>query len=146
MKAYQHILCAIDFSHQNEEAVERAAELARMHNAQLTLFHVVEYFPEDRSTLLIAPEDVDPAVYEKNRASKMLTDLATKLDHSDTQIDVRLSPHSAKHEIIGFAQNNSVDLIVLATHGHHGIFALLGSTASGIAHSSPCDVLTVRSR
>ena len=36
------------------------------------------------------------------------------------------------------------DLIVLGTHGRHGLGLLLGSTASGVLHGCPCDVLTVR--
>jgi len=57
---------------------------------------------------------------------------------------VSLSPHAAWHEIVHFAGENNADLIVLGCHGHHGITALLGSTASGVVNHAPCDVIAVR--
>jgi universal stress protein A len=42
------------------------------------------------------------------------------------------------------AEELGVDLIVMGTHGRHGLGLLLGSTATGVLHGCPCDVLTVR--
>ena len=61
MERYQNILCATDFSNHCRAAAERAADMAARYGAQLTLLHVVEYFPVDRSNVEIAPENVDPA-------------------------------------------------------------------------------------
>ncbi|MGB1202845.1 MAG: universal stress protein [Alloalcanivorax venustensis] len=36
------------------------------------------------------------------------------------------------------------DLIVLGSHGKHGIRLLLGSTANAVLHRATCDVLAVR--
>ncbi len=36
------------------------------------------------------------------------------------------------------------DLIVLGTHGRHGLGLILGSTANGVLHGASCDVLAVR--
>jgi len=43
-----------------------------------------------------------------------------------------------------FAKEQNVDLIVVGTHGQHGLTALLGSTTEGVAHMAPCDVLVIR--
>ena len=48
------------------------------------------------------------------------------------------------HEIREMAAELGADLIVLGTHGRHGLGLLLGSTATGVLHGCPCDVLTVR--
>jgi universal stress protein A len=37
-----------------------------------------------------------------------------------------------------------MDLIIIGSHGRHGIRILLGSTANAILHSAKCDVLAVR--
>jgi universal stress protein A len=58
--------------------------------------------------------------------------------------EVRFSPHSAKREIMHFAKEQNVDLIVVGTHGQHGLTDLLGSIAVGVAHMAPCDVLAIR--
>ena len=48
---------------------------------------------------------------------------------------IKLLDYSSKHEI---------DLIVLGSHGKHGLNLLLGSTSNSVLHQAPCDVLTVR--
>ncbi len=144
MGSYNNILCATDFSVHSRAAAERAADIARQHGARLTLLHVVEYFPEDRSNTDIAPEDVDPAAYSEQKARAALVELSRPLDYDNLEQEVRFTSHSAKHEIVHFAREKGVDLVVLATHGHHGIAAMLGSTACGVTHYAPCDVLTVR--
>lgn len=48
-------------------------------------------------------------------------------------------------EIRAYAEEIGADLVVLGTHGRHGLARLmLGSTANGVVHGAPCDVLTVR--
>ena len=47
-------------------------------------------------------------------------------------------------EIKAYAEEIGADLIVIGTHGRHGLAGIvLGSTANGVLHGSPCDVLTV---
>ena len=47
-------------------------------------------------------------------------------------------------EIHSLAKELKVDLIVVGSHGKHGLSLLLGSTANGVLQGSPCDVLAVR--
>ena len=144
MESYRNILCAIDFSPSSEAAVDRAAVIARDTGAQLTLLHVVEYFPVDRSNEQIASEDTDPEQYRMSRAHEGLADQARRLGEIEAVQEVVVSEHSAKHEIVRFAKERQMDLIVVASHGRHGISALLGSTATGVLHTASCDVLAVR--
>jgi universal stress protein A len=37
-----------------------------------------------------------------------------------------------------------MDLVVVGSHGRHGLSLLLGSTANGVLHGAGCDVLAVR--
>ncbi len=43
-----------------------------------------------------------------------------------------------------FAKQDNIDLIVVGSHGRHGLALLLGSTANGVLHGANCDVLAVR--
>jgi len=146
MKGYQSILCATDFSDHCVAAAERAAEMAQRYGATLTLLHIVEYFPEDRSNEAIAPEDADPAAYRKQQADTSLAGLAQHLGNDEAGREVRFTTGSARHEIARFAEEQAIDLIVMATHGRHGITNILGSTANGVMQCAPCDVLAVRAR
>jgi len=47
-------------------------------------------------------------------------------------------------EIHAMANQIGADLIVVGSHGRHGLALLLGSTANGVLHGAPCDVLAVR--
>lgn len=49
-------------------------------------------------------------------------------------------------EIIQYAREESIDLIIIATHGHTGVeHVLFGSTAEKVVRKAPCPVLVVRS-
>ncbi len=51
----------------------------------------------------------------------------------------------AIHEILDYAANQKIDLIVLSTHGRTGLkHLLMGSVAENIVRSAPCPVLTIR--
>jgi len=144
MDNYQTIVCGVDFSTFGEAASARAAALTRQFDAKLTFLHVVEYFPEDRSNEVIAPECNDPAEWQACKAREGLGDLAQRLGCPEAGLEVSFTPHAAWHEIIRFAGAAGADLIIVGCHGLHGIVTLLGSTANGVISRAPCDVLTVR--
>ncbi len=144
MKAYQNILCAIDLSVHSRATAERAVELARQCGAALTFVHVVEYFPEDRSNQLVAPEDIDPIVYRRQEDLAALVQLANDVGHPQSRHEVIFSEGSARHVIVWYAKQHNVDLVVIGTHGMHGAADIMGATAYGVMHTAPCDVLAVR--
>ena len=146
MAIYKHVVCAIDLSRYRETVCARSIELAKLFNAQLTLLHVVENFPEGRSNEIIAPEHIDPATYRKNIAQNELTALCERLQYTNAKHEILFSMHSAWHEIIRFTRDNNADLVVIGSHGSYGITPLLGSTANGVINHAPCDVLAVRSQ
>jgi universal stress protein A len=144
MGDYQNIVCAVDFSAHGEAACARAIRMARQCGAQLTLLHVVEHFPEDRSNEEIAPECTDPAEFRESRARSGLMELASRLGYNDAAQEVLLSSQSAWHEIVRFAKEHNADLLVLGSHGNHMFSGILGSTANSVINHAGCDVLAVR--
>lgn len=51
---------------------------------------------------------------------------------------------SAKFVILEEAERINADLIIVGSHGRHGIRVILGSTANGVLHGAKCDALAVR--
>ena len=49
-----------------------------------------------------------------------------------------------RQEIHRLAEEQQCDLIIVGSHGRHGLALLLGSTANDVLHGAPCDVLAVR--
>jgi universal stress protein A len=143
MKGYRHILLAADFSDGGPIVAERCQELARYYQARMTLLHVVESFPIVDSTYgPIMPFEID---LTEQMVSVAKTRLAALGDELAVPADQRLvEVGSAKVEIVRIAEELEVDLIVLGSHGRHGVGLLLGSTASSVIHHANCDVLAVR--
>lgn len=142
--AYQHILAAVDFSNSTERTSRRAADLAGRFGARLSLIHVVEYLPIALDAELMLPPMADVQEQLMESARKRLEKLAAGLEVKDAARYVELG--STKLEILRVAEAQKVDLIVVGSHGRHGLARMLGSTASGVLHGAQCDVLAVRSQ
>ena len=143
MKSYRNILCATDFSSFCDRACVHATKLAKESGAALTLIHVVDHFPVDRSNEEIAPEDVDPKVFREQKAREGLEAQIARTGCPEARHEVAFSTHAAAHEIVRYAGANGVDLIVIASHGHKGITAHFGSTAKSVHHHAACEVIVV---
>jgi len=143
MSGYRCILLAVDFSPVSAAAARRGAELARLYEARLVLFHVLEHFPEDLPIGTIVPEDVDPETQLLERARTRLLALAADNGCSGNEIRVTTSTGSARHAIVEQAQALSSDLLVVGAERNEA-WVGLGSTAGTLVHHAPCDVLVVR--
>jgi universal stress protein A len=141
---YHHILVPIDFSELSEQAAVQATYIAGCFNTRITLLHIVEHFPEHLPHYQMSQEDMDPEHFLVNRARDQLERVSKGLELEDVRLDVVLSTHSAKTEIVKYVSDHKIDLIILGARGRHGLTDLLGgSTATGVVRASPCDVLTV---
>jgi len=141
---YKRILIATDFSDVNLVAAKRAVRLAKQDKSELILLHVIEHFPFDSGPL--------SSVFQYNTESidSLATHVHTKLDelkhalrYKEMKTEFRVTSKSARHEILRFAKEHDVDLVVVAPHGQ-GVIGTLGSTATGILNNAVCDVLAVR--
>ncbi|HID48706.1 MAG TPA: universal stress protein [Chromatiales bacterium] len=144
MKAYKHILVALDVSAEAPQVAERARDLASRYSARLTLIHVVEPVIVDSGYDLMTsiPVELDDTLIESGRA--FLDRLVEDLQLGEVARRVELG--SIKGELFRVVEEEAVDLVVIGTHGRHGIGLLLGSTANAILHGTPCDVHAVRIR
>ena len=143
MNTYQHILLAVDFSDQSQQIGSRAKDLSERFQAKLSIVHVADNLPIiDAIDGQIMPYDVDLNDELMRLAKERLAKIAAGLDiKEENQWLVIGSP---KLEIVSLAEANNVDLIVVGSHGRHGLALLLGSTANGILHHAKCDVMAVR--
>ena len=141
MSQYQKILVAIDLSEDSAAVLQRARGLADANGAQLHLIHVIEPLsfayggdiPMDFSG--IQEEIHQQATQQMRRFAEQ-----NKVD-AEHQSIVLGKPEV---EIRGAAKEQGTDLIVIGSHGRHGLALLMGSTANGVLHGASCDVLAVR--
>lgn len=144
MSVYSHILVAIDFSDSSEHVLAKAREIAQGNNARLSLLYVMEYLPPIdyiNDSLM----DINWVTEEKvllDHAKDKMQQFGKKHNLDNVTLQVELG--SPKHEISRYVKEHHCDLVVLGSHGRHGISLLLGSTANAVLHDMPCDVLTVK--
>jgi universal stress protein A len=143
MENYKHILLAVDFYEHCEAVANRAKDLANKFQAKLSIIHVVDSLPiTDAGYGADIPFNMDLTTELMAGAKQRLAKLSEKLGVTHDRLWLEMG--SPKTEIVRVAEENKVDLIVLGSHGRHGLALLLGSTANGVLHHASCDVLAVR--
>ncbi len=143
----KQILVPTDFSTPSGSALVYAKALAQTFGASLHLLHVVEdavVYPWALPEGLLPMTQPAWGEIEANvreQLDKLLTDSEQRLYRAQ-RITVPGSPFV---EIVRYAKQHSIDLIVLGTHGRGPIeHMLLGSVAEKVVRKAPCPVLTVR--
>ena len=141
MGEYKHILIGVDLTVESRDVSRRACALKTAFNAKLSCVHVIEPLslayggdiPMDLSTIQEQIQDT---------AKNHLAEFASSLGIEDE--DRHLIFGRPETEIHTLAKEIDADLIVVGSHGRHGLALLLGSTANGVLHGATCDVLAVR--
>ncbi|MCB1859924.1 MAG: universal stress protein [Gammaproteobacteria bacterium] len=142
MANYQHILVALDFSDEGSNVMERALETAAQNQAKVSLINVVEYTSAMYAGDIPVPEELNLDQQLLDQARARMGEIADRFGITGGQQLVEIGV--PKKEIVGAAEKLGADLIVIGSHGRHGLQLLLGSTANGVLHQARCDVLAVR--
>jgi nucleotide-binding universal stress UspA family protein len=145
----EHILVPIDFSHFSDKALSYGCALAEQFDAQLHLLHVVSF-----------PRDFAAMDWSAGYANRLPETYFQELEEAacrqldETSFPETRRPLTAKREvregtpfveIVRYARQNEIDLIVIGTHGRTGIaHMLMGSVAEKVVRKAPCPVLAVR--
>lgn len=141
MSGYRHLLLGVDLSGESQQVVARAAALRDAFGSELSLIHVIE--PLSFAYGGDIPMDFSGIQEEIHKQAKAhMAELCAQLN----------IPERNRHLVVGrpvteihhVAEEIGADLIVVGSHGRHGLALLMGSTANGVLHGSQCDVLAVR--
>lgn len=138
MSHYKHLLIACDLTPTGNITVKRAKELAKVFSAKVSLVHAVEPMPGYASGYL-GVVDLERELFEEAR--KGLVTLGQSLDVPETHQYLEVG--SPKLVILKVAEEIKCDLILVGSHGRHGISRLMGSTVAAVLYGAYCDVLTV---
>ncbi len=146
MLKVRSILFPTDFSPCAERAYAHAVHLARTLEARLHVLSVV-YRPEDAaaSPMSFLPLGSDELAVQLGLESYRRVSEKGEDDDPLDVVNVQLQSNSAWRTILDYGAEQDVDLIVMGTHGRHGIDRLLlGSVAEQVVRRAGCPVLTVR--
>jgi nucleotide-binding universal stress UspA family protein len=139
------ILVPTDFSESARHALTYGVSFAREYEAELLLLHVVETmavgYASDLFPVPMAEVFEEISGYARAELAKLGAEARERLE-SVRELLVQGKPSA---EIIRVAREETVDMIVLGTHGK-GVLdkALFGSTTERVVRGGPCPVLTTR--
>ena len=145
MNDIKKILVPVDFSENSEKIVQTAVLMAQKFAAKMTLLFVAQSFFETNSDFFVPHvpiAELEQDIFESSR-KKMAMFMEESVDKS-VNADSKVLLGDVAQEILDYAADNGIDLIVMGTHGYKGLDKLLfGSVAEKIVKMSPCPVLTV---
>lgn len=137
------MLVPVDFSDSSLDALEYGALIAQRSKTSLKLFHVLE--PVSYGLDFTLPQ-MAQRESSKTAIRKRLSDLVSTLTSLGLASEFLMSGGLPADSILDAARSQSVDVIVMGTHGRRGLsHALFGSVAESVLRRSSCPVLTVRS-
>ena len=141
MSGYNHILVGLDLSTESQQVIDRVKYLFANTDTKVSLCHVLEPLAFTYGgDIPVDLSDVQSQLQQQ--ATERIALLGEQLDiNSDDQHIILGHPAQEMHRM---ASEQDIDLIVVGSHGRHGLALLLGSTANGVLQGSPCDVLAVR--
>lgn len=145
MSRYQHVFAAIDLTDEAPQVLAHAISQAEEHNATLLVATVMRPINYGYAGMDIGWAKKETATFEAKAsayAESRLQELVKEagLPMAKTYVCMGTPSHSIK------AKDGELgaDLIVIGTHSRHGFGLLLGSTATGVLHGAPCDVLAAK--
>lgn len=143
---YRNIVIATDGSENTQKAISYGIEIAKLSGATIHALYVVDV--ASFSSIPMSSEGGWEAMYEilRTEGEKAVSVVKEKGEAAGVEVrEVVLEGHPVS-EIIKFADNNNIDLIVLGTLGKTGLDRfLLGSVAEKVVRSSKVPVMVVRS-
>jgi len=144
MNEIKKILVPVDFSENSRKILQSAVMLAGKFQAHLSVVFVVQSF-DDYSGFFVPHIPIAQFEEEMVQAAqqKMAAFVAENLDPAVTH-DAMVLRGDVANEILRYAEDGGVDLIVMGTHGYKGLEKVLfGSVAEKVVKLAPCPVLTI---
>ncbi len=144
MPRIHRILHPTDFSERSETAWAYAKSLAKKYEAELHLIHVMQ------ESVAVLPESSIAVAAPAANLPELIDAAENGLRQYEVESPARITDRRVLHglsaeEIVRYAKDAEIDLMVIGTHGRTGLaHVLLGSVAEKIVRRAPCAVLTVR--
>ena len=142
LRSISPVLCRIEIACVRSPWIQAAAAIARAFDAELHIVHVLEPTNLAYGAVMLADLHSNEMLQMRDHARAHVADLGGAFDvPADRQ---HVVTGRAMGEIHRVGEAGETDLIVVGSHGRHGLGLLLGSTANGVLHGAKCDVLAVR--
>ena len=153
---FANILVPLDGSELGERALSLAQSLAKSSGATIHLLHSVSRRPELEATrggsaiVSIQAIEVEMGLarqlieMQQKQGGDYLERVAAKVRNAGIRVELAVTEGAAGDNIVDYARDHGIDLIVMSTRGHGGIKRLfVGSVTDGVIRSGHVPVLVV---
>src|SRR5262245_28532006 len=142
----KQILVPTDFSKHSQVALTYSSAFAEKFGAEMHLLHVVQDLALFIPDMVTVTPPLAPNVEQLTAAVRAAFDrLVAENQLARFKVVREVREGAPFYEIIRYAKEKDVDLIIMGTHGHSGlVHVLMGSVAEKVVRKAPCPVLTVR--
>jgi len=137
---YEDILLPTDGSESMDTVIEHAADIATRRGATVHALYVID----DRSFLTLQEEmkgDVIDGLQAEGEAA--IDDAASRLDADGVDVRTVVRKGNPADEVLAYADEMGIDLVVMGTHGADYERNMLGSVSQKVVTMSDAPVLTV---
>jgi nucleotide-binding universal stress UspA family protein len=144
MKEFQKILVPLDLSEISTKIVSGATMMARKFDAEIHLLFVARVF-EYLTSIYVPHPSIDQFHKEiLDGAEKRLAEFRDEHFKAYRKVQWSVRSGDIAEEIIDYARDQGIDLLILGTHGRKGLDRVVfGSVADRVAKMSPVPVLLV---
>lgn len=138
---FRRILFPVDFSGQSRAVAPFVRAMAKCFDSEIVVLHNVD-IPDSRSTEA-AGESGSLGIDRLQLEATAALDRFIVQELSGGRVSPQVTKGDAARQIVGYAHDQQVDLIMIATHGYGPFRALLlGSVAAKVLHDVHCPVWT----
>jgi nucleotide-binding universal stress UspA family protein len=144
MAQFKKIICAVDFSDYSKQVADYARTLAKQFDAKVLCLYAAPSLNQYVG-FHVPPSSIENFVGEIVTGAEETMNAFIGEHFEDVQVEGRVVTGYAAEEILGVAEGEDADMIVMGTHGRKGIDRILfGSVAEKVVKGAKCPVLTVR--
>lgn len=137
MSQYTHILFATDLTELSKKIAPKVKKLAELYGAKISLITVLE-----QASTYGYPGAPDIESSASEQVQNAMAEFGEKIQVPRERQNIKFG--SVKGQVLSYANGIDADLIVVGSHGRHGLSRLLGSSANAIVNGAECDVLLLR--
>ena len=144
MASIKKILCAVDFAEFSPQVADYANTLANAFQGEIHVLYIVPSMSQYVG-LQVAPSSIESFVGEIISGAEETMNQFIQDHFSEVSVQGKVITGYAAEEILRYAEEQDMDLIVMGTHGRKGIDRILfGPVAERVVKSSTTPVLTLR--
>ena len=145
MYRFEKLLVPLDGSEFAEMALEPAVAIAQSMGSEVVLFRVAQPIPRTRALAEMPDVYNDVVAATSREAENYLQNIRARFPEDNIVVEYRPGEQGVARQILDYALNSGIDLIVMSSHGYTGVKRwAYGSVTEKILHGACCATLVVR--